>query len=357
MPSTTIPATSAGEAPRTESSSNRSAEARSASSRGAAGPAPAGRFRDEVPKLVRTAPGQSTETPTWSTPWDLRLKKSVSVSAVTACLETPYGPSVPANAPKIEDVFTRCPVSWLSNTGMNARTPFMTPFRFTPRTQSHSPGGHSHSGPCEPPTPALLQTTWTAPNCDSAASRSASTADRSATSVTTGSTEAPNSARVAAALDSAGSSTSAITTCMPSAANRSASPSPIPLAAPVTTATRPGDTGSGGRSDGPFDMTSLAPMPDDLAAANRGKTYGDGPIGIVGWPPLKCSSESTPVARVSQRVSVFRGSSASATQAIEEYHGSDHGATTIQAKVSAQVAATTVGTSGESRLYRYQARV
>ena len=52
---------------------------------------------------------------------------------------------------------------------------------------------------------------------------------------------------------------------------------------------------------------------------------------------------------------MFRGSSASATQAIAEYQGSDHGATTIQAKVSAQVAASTAGTSGDSRLYRYQA--
>ena len=43
------------------------------------------------------------------------------------------------------------------------------------------------------------------------------------------------------------------------------------------------------------------------------------------------------------------------TQAIDEYQGSCHGATTIQANVSAQVAATTVGTSGDSRLYRYQA--
>ena len=59
---------------------------------------------------------------------------------------------------------------------MNARTPLMTPFRFTPSTQSHSPAGHSQSGPCGPPTPALLQTTWTAPNLGSAVSRSASTA-------------------------------------------------------------------------------------------------------------------------------------------------------------------------------------
>ena len=156
-----------------------------------AGPAQAGRFRAEVPKFVRTAPGQSTETPTCVTPRDFRLKCSVSVSAATACLDTPYGPRIPANTPKTDEVFTRCPASCSRSTGMNARTPFMTPSRFTPSTQSHSPGGHSHSGPCDPPTPALLQTTCTAPNADSAASRSASTAARSDTSVTTGSTDAP----------------------------------------------------------------------------------------------------------------------------------------------------------------------
>src|ERR1700676_1098484 len=95
-------------------------------------------------------------------------------------------------------------------------------------------------------------------------------------------------------------------------------------------------------------------VPGSLSHMTRGaqKTYG---VGVVGWPPLKCSSASAPVASVSQRVSEFRGSSATVTQAIEEYQGSDHGATSTQANVRAQVAATTVGTSGESRLYRYQA--
>src|ERR1017187_10467907 len=89
---------------------------------------------------------------------------------------------------------------------------------------------------------------------------------------------------------------------------------------------------------------------------NSPKTYGIGPTWtLVGLPPLKCSSDSVPVARVSQRVSEFLGSRATVTQAIEEYQGSDHGATRTQANARAQVAATTVGTSGESRLYRYQA--
>src|SRR5258708_3246335 len=81
---------------------------------------------------------------------------------------------------------------------------------------------------------------------------------------------------------------------------------------------------------------------------------GDGATGMLaGHPPLKCIRASVPVPRVSQRVSELRGSSASATQAIEAYQGSDQAAAITQAKVSAQVAATTVGTSGDSRLYRY----
>ena len=58
---------------------------------------------------------------------------------------------------------------------------------------------------------------------------------------------------------------------------------------------------------------------------------------------------------MSQRVSELRGSRASVTQATAVYQGSDQGATSTQANVSAQVAATTAGTSGDSRLYRYQA--
>ena len=51
-------------------------------------PAAAGPFRSESAILVRTAPGQSTVTPTWaliSRSW----KYSASESATTACLEAP----------------------------------------------------------------------------------------------------------------------------------------------------------------------------------------------------------------------------------------------------------------------------
>jgi hypothetical protein len=72
-------------------------------------------------------------------------------------------------------------------------------------------------------------------------------------------------------------------------------------------------------------------------------------------PALKCTSAGTIVARVSQRVSELRGSRASVTHATAVYQGSDQGATSTQAKVRAQVAASTAGTSGDNRLYRYQA--
>ena len=63
------------------------------------------------------------------------------------------------------------------------------------------------------------------------------------------------------------------------------------------------------------------------------------------------------VASVSQRVGkrVAREQRQGHPHAIDEYQGSYHDATTTHANVSAQVAATTVGTSGDSRLYRYQA--
>src|SRR5260370_25655270 len=84
---------------------------------------------------------------------------------------------------------------------------------------------------------------------------------------------------------------------------------------------------------------------------------GAGPPGwLSGCPALKCSSAGTMVASVSQRVSELRGSRASVTHATAVYQGSDHGATSTQAKVSEQVAASTAGTSGDSRLDRDQAR-
>jgi hypothetical protein len=88
-------------------------------------------------------------------------------------------------------------------------------------------------------TPALLHTTCTALNRSTAAAASACTDASSLTSVRTVSASTPRPVMRSAAASSAPSSTSASTTCIPDAANRSDRANPIPLAAPVTTAILP----------------------------------------------------------------------------------------------------------------------
>src|SRR5579884_938892 len=146
----------------------------------------------------------------------------------------------PVERPRTEEVLTTWPPSpWASIRGTKAWMPCTTPSRLTPRTQSQSFSVVSVTGPPPPATPALLQRTWTGPNLSSTASASSSTDERLETSVTKciTSVAAPTSS---AARASGRSSMSASTTCMPSAAKRSAMARPIPLAAPVTTAVRPG---------------------------------------------------------------------------------------------------------------------
>src|SRR5215813_4102451 len=115
----------------------------------------------------------------------------------------------------------------------------MTPIRFTPRIQFQSSSVPLQPGIVSVTTPALLQTTCTAPYLASVCSAKASTCFGRATSVTTACTSAP-AARRAWVVSSRGfSSTSASTTFMPASAKASHMPRPIPLAAPVTTATFP----------------------------------------------------------------------------------------------------------------------
>ncbi len=66
--------------------------------------------------------------------------------------------------PAIDTVFTTCPsVPAASMRGTNARTPWTMPMTLTPSVHSKSASVHSH---IRPPwnTPALLHSTWTAPN-------------------------------------------------------------------------------------------------------------------------------------------------------------------------------------------------
>src|SRR5262245_56297375 len=112
----------------------------------------------------------------------------------------------------------------------------MTPQRLTPRTHSQSASELSQA---ETPahTPALLHSRWTAPKAARARWAKASTSWALDTSVTTASTGVPVACRAAAVAVKVSPSTSATTTFIPSCAHRSASARPMPLAAPVITAT------------------------------------------------------------------------------------------------------------------------
>src|SRR6185437_1762438 len=81
----------------------------------------------------------------------------------------------------------------------------------------------------------------------------------------------------------------------------------------------------------------------------RGQQCGQEFAHGAGPPPEECMSARNTVTSVSQRVIGLRGSSARTTQASAAYQGSDQGATTIQAKQSANGTVTMAGWSGENR--------
>src|SRR5438132_12565492 len=142
--------------------------------------------------FVLTQPGHSTETFTCgalsASSWC-----SVSEIATTACLLALYGPmNGAATRPATEAVFTMCASVCCISNGTQARTPWITPHRFTPITHSQVDSGTSHDKP-PPPTPALLQKTCTPEKRSTAAAANASICAGSVTSVTIPSTSAPAS--------------------------------------------------------------------------------------------------------------------------------------------------------------------
>ena len=112
----------------------------------------------------------------------------------------------------------------------------MTLHRSTPSTHSQSASESASTGP-DTTTPALLCTTWTAPKAAMVLSASASIASHFDTSVGTPMTSWPAPRRWSTVSLRACSSISARTTFIPSSANLVAVARPMPLAAPVTTAT------------------------------------------------------------------------------------------------------------------------
>src|SRR6056297_1347990 len=127
----------------------------------------------------------------------------------------------------------------ITRCGRKVRTPYTTPQKLTPITHSHDSSGPTHGSPA-PTTPALLHTTWTPPNRSIVAAARASTCSGLLTSVSTPIASTPCVPTSATAASSASCCTSASTTEQPPAAKALASANPIPLPAPVTTATLSG---------------------------------------------------------------------------------------------------------------------
>src|SRR3990170_3495387 len=198
-----------------------------------------GRFRSDSPMRVFTTAGQSTDTFTLE-PVSASSWCKDSDRATTACLLAQYIASQGrVCSPAPDAVFTTWHSSPCSSiTGTKARIPWITPQRFTPSTHSQSFSVFCHVTP-PTPTPALLHRTWTAPIVSTVNLASASTSSDLETSVRFAVTAAPAAFSSRSVRFSASSSRSASTTFMPSAANRPAIARPMPLAAPVTTATFP----------------------------------------------------------------------------------------------------------------------
>ena len=133
-------------------------------------------------------------------------------------------------------ILTECLAAQLVGRGTKACTPWATPCTLTPCTHWKSEGSVSQRSRFGAETPALLQRMWQAPWVANTVSARACTDSNFDTSQTTPVTPAPSSCVAAA---SAFCSTSAITTFMPSPRKAFARALPIPLAPPVTTATRP----------------------------------------------------------------------------------------------------------------------
>src|SRR5688572_2568551 len=162
------------------------------------------------------------------------IETAALLDAYTTCCASGEMPPSP------EEVFITNPSSPdASMRGTNDWMPCATPRTLTPNTHSQSDGSVSQTSRLGTPTPALLHRMWQAPCVANTRSASADTEAGSDTSVTTPVTLPPSSWT---AFSSAGCSTSAITTFMPSPTKALASALPMPLAPPVTTATRSRNT-------------------------------------------------------------------------------------------------------------------
>src|SRR5215467_12846509 len=176
-------------------------------------------------------------------------------------------------SPAMEAVLTMWPGSfWAIMRGTKASTPWITPQRFTPSTHSQS-RWVADSRPPWMATPALLQTTCTAPISDHARSASVCTDASVVTSVLTVRALVPALRMPTAVSAMLTSSISATTTWAPSPAKARESARPIPLPPPVTTAVLPLSVSMESPSE--MDRVSVAPR------VNGCQVRGGGDDGMI----------------------------------------------------------------------------
>ena len=141
-----------------------------------------------------------------------------------------------------------------SMSGTAAWTHVKVPVRLTAMILSHFSAVISSRG-SKDSTPALVTSMPIGPSSERTNAKAASTDSRSATSTSTLRTRAPPPRSSVAAASAPAPFRSMMATSWPSATNRRATPSPIPEAPPVTTATgltrclRPARTQGASRSD------------------------------------------------------------------------------------------------------------
>ncbi len=136
-----------------------------------------------------------------------------------------------------DETVTMRPQPAASMSATAACTQVNVPVRLTAMMRSHVSGVMSSSA-VNDSMPALVTRSSTGPSPARTLSKAAATDARSATSTSTASASAPVACTCAAAASAAAPFWSRIATRWPSAANCNATPSPMPDAPPVTTATR-----------------------------------------------------------------------------------------------------------------------
>jgi hypothetical protein len=187
---------------------------------------------------VWTDAGSTTDTPT---PWENSSWASDSAHPSSAHLDPQYAASPGrAERPPTDDTMTIRESGVDRSAGRTARVRCMAPPRLTSKSRFRSTAGVSSKAPASR-IPALATTASSVPPVAARTrATAASTASRSVTSTTIGSTDPPNPARSEEVMGESTAVRSNPKTLQPHRARSSERASPIPLDEPVTIAVRMG---------------------------------------------------------------------------------------------------------------------